>query len=390
MSAIVFCRSLVSITVPPAISGWGSRVGCGCGSPLVHRLRMLLRVRCWAWTPSTAHPLVAGGTVAWVVHGSRSPGLITTFHISVKIRVHPCHPCPSVAVAFAVAVPLAISRPTAHMMWCMGSTAPDITALKSKMREAWMAGDFGVIARYAEKAEEEFVERLQLAPGTRVLDVACGTGNTAIPAARAGAQVIGVDIASNLVTQARERARQAGVTAEFREGDAEQLDFPDAAFDVVISVFGAMFAPRPERVAAELLRVCRPGGTIAMGNWTPAGFVGTMFALSAKHVPPPAGIPAPSMWGDEAVVRQRFGSGAKHITCTRTMCDFRYPFPPSDVVKLFRDYFGPTQVAFSKLDAKGQSAMASDLERLWNENNLATDGTTLIPGEYLEVRVVRA
>jgi SAM-dependent methyltransferase len=283
-----------------------------------------------------------------------------------------------------------IFPPIALIMCCMGSAVPDISALKSKMRDAWMAGDFGVIARYAERAEEEFVQRLQLASGTRVLDVACGTGNTAIPAGGAGAHVIGVDIASNLIAQARERAQQAGVTTEFREGDAEQLDFPDAAFDVVISVFGAMFAPRPERVAAELLRVCRPWGTIAMGNWTPAGFVGKMFALSAKHVPPPPGIPAPSMWGDEAVVRQRFGSGAKHIKCARVMCNFRYPFPPADVVKLFRDYFGPTQVAFSKLDAKGQSAMAADLERLWNENNQATDRTTLIPGEYLEVHVVRA
>jgi len=276
------------------------------------------------------------------------------------------------------------------MMVCMGSTAPDISVLKAKMREAWMAGDFGVIARYAEAAEQEFVTRLKLAPGARVLDVACGTGNTAIPAARAGSIVVGVDIASNLIAQARERARETGVTAEFREGDAEKLDFPDAAFDVVISVFGAMFAPRPERAATELLRVCRPGGTIAMGNWTPSGFVGKMFALSAKHVPPPPGIPAPSLWGDENVVRQRLGSGARHIQCTRVMCDFRYPFPPAQVVQLFRDYFGPTQVAFSKLDAKGQTAMATDLERLWNEQNQATDGTTLIPAEYLEVHAVRA
>jgi SAM-dependent methyltransferase len=272
----------------------------------------------------------------------------------------------------------------------MGSTAPDISALKAKMREAWMAGDFGVIARYAEAAEEEFVARLKLTPGTRVLDVACGTGNTAIPAARAGANVIGVDIASNLIAQAQQRAREAGVAAEFREGDAEQLPFPDASFDVIISVFGAMFAPRPERVASELLRVCRPGGTIAMGNWTPSGFVGKMFALSAKHVPPPPGIPAPSMCGEESVVQQRFRSGARQIKCTRFNCDFRYPFPPADVVKLFRNYFGPTQVAFSKLDARGQAGMSADLERLWTEHNQAKDGTTLIPGEYLEVHVIRA
>src|SRR5437588_6692919 len=264
----------------------------------------------------------------------------------------------------------------------MVTATPDIAALKTKMREAWMAGDFGVIARYAEAAEEEFVARLKVTPGTRVLDVACGTGNTAIPAAQAGAKVTGVDIAPNLIAQAQQRARQAGVTAEFREGDAEQLSFPDAAFDVVISVFGAMFAPRPERVASELLRVCRPGGMIAMANWTPSGFVGTMFALNAKHVPPPPGIPAPSLWGDENVVRQRFGNGVRQIKLTRVMCDFRYPFPPAEVLQLFRKYFGPTQVAFSKLDAKGQAAMAADLERLWTEHNQATDRPTFIPDEY--------
>jgi len=272
----------------------------------------------------------------------------------------------------------------------MVTATPDIAALKTKMREAWMAGDFGVIARYAEAAEEEFVARLKVTPGTRVLDVACGTGNTAIPAAQAGAKVTGVDIAPNLIAQAQQRARQAGVTAEFREGDAEQLSFPDAVFDVVISVFGAMFAPRPERVASELLRVCRPGGTVAMANWTPSGFVGKMFAMNAKHVPPPPGIPAPSLWGDENVVRQRFGSAAGQIKFARVMCDFRYPFPPADVVQLFRNYFGPTKVAFSRLDADGQAAMAADLERMWIEHNQATDGTTLIPAEYLEVHATRA
>jgi len=252
-----------------------------------------------------------------------------------------------------------------------------------------MAGDFGVIARYAEQAEREFVARLKLAPGSQVLDVACGTGNTAIPMARLGAKVIGVDIAANLLEQARARARQEGVTADFREGDAEQLEFPDAAFDVVVSIFGAMFAPRPEKVASELLRVCRPGGLIAMGNWTPDGFVGQMFRLTAKHVPPPPGIPPPSLWGDEAVVRERLGKGSSSIECRRIMCEFKYPFPPAQVVQLFREYFGPTQVAFSKLDAAGQAAMASDLERHWSAHNRATDGTTLVDVEYLEVHARR-
>lgn len=258
------------------------------------------------------------------------------------------------------------------------------------MRESWMAGDFGMIARYQQQTEEQFVQRLNLAPGTRVLDVACGTGNTAIPAAQAGAKVIGVDIASNLIAQARERAQAVNLNCEFREGDAEQLDFPTESFDVVISVFGAMFAPRPDRVAAELLRVCRPGGTIAMGNWTASGFVGKQFALTAKHVPPPLGIPAPIMWGEEDVVRHRFAAGAKQIKCNRVIFEFKYPFPPEKVFQLFRDYFGPIRVAFSRLDADGQAAMAADMERLWNEHNQATDGTTRIPGEYLEVHVTRA
>jgi len=265
----------------------------------------------------------------------------------------------------------------------------DISALKTRMRDTWMSGDFGVIARYAEKAMEGFVLRLQLRPGTRLLDVACGTGNCLIPAARAGAVVTGVDIATNLVEQARARAAKEGLRADVREGDAEQLEFPDASFDVVTSTFGAMFAPRPELVARELLRVTKSGGLIAMANWTPMGFVGRMFRASATHVPPPTDIPAPALWGDEEVVRQRLGGGAKEITCTRRICDFTYPFPPAEVLGLFRKYFGPTQVAFSKLDDKGQAALAADLEKLWADNNEAKDGTTMIKGEYLEVHAVR-
>lgn len=270
----------------------------------------------------------------------------------------------------------------------MNAPIPDISQLKQKLKETWSAGDFGMIARYAEEAETEFVNRLKLTPGTRVLDVACGTGNTAIPAAQTGAQVTGVDIAANLIAQAKERAKKAGVNAEFREGDAEALDFPDQSFDVVISVFGAMFAPRPEKVAAEFLRVCRPGGRIAMGNWVQSGFVGKMFAVNARHAPPPPGIPAPALWGDEAVVRQRF-QGASKIECTVIESRFTYPFPPKDVVKLFRDYFGPTKMAYARLDPAGQQAFTADLERLWTENNQGKENETDIPAEYLQVWVTR-
>ena len=266
----------------------------------------------------------------------------------------------------------------------------DINAIKDRMRDTWMAGDFGVIATYITEAAETFVTHLEIAQGDRVLDVACGTGNTAIPLARAGAEVTGVDIASNLLEQARTRAAKENVKAKFEEGDAEQLKFSDGSFDAIISMFGAMFAPRPERVAAEFVRVCRPGGLIAMANWTPAGFVGESFKTMAAHVPPPPGIPAPALWGDEPTVRERLSKGVARITCTKQVCTFKYPFPPVEVVKLFREYFGPTKVGFSRLDIAGQAALASDLEGMWTRHNQAKDGTTVVNAEYLEVKAIRA
>lgn len=272
----------------------------------------------------------------------------------------------------------------------MQSAISGLEQLKQKMRGTWMAGDFGQIARYSAQGAEEFVDRLPISAGMRVLDVACGTGNLAIPAARKGAQVTGIDIAPNLLEQARQRAAEEGLKATFQEGDAEQLPFPDGQYDLVMTMFGAMFAPRPELVASELARVCRPGGIIAMANWTPEGFVGHMFALSARYVSPPQGIPAPVLWGKEPVVRERLGPYASNIDTRRVMLTFDYPFPPRQVVQFFRDYFGPTQVAFSRLDPAGQSAFAADLEKLWVANNEGSDQHSLISAEYLEVIATRA
>lgn len=266
----------------------------------------------------------------------------------------------------------------------------EIGQLKQRMRGTWMAGDFGQIARYAAKDAEEFVDRLAISSHMRVLDVACGTGNLAMPAARKGAQVTGVDIAPNLLEQARQRAAGEGVQVAFDEGDAERLPYPDAQFDLVMSMFGAMFAPRPERVASELARVCRPGKTIAMANWTPEGLVGKMFSVTARHVPPPAGIPAAVLWGSEKVVRERLGAYATKIETLRRHIVFDFPGLPSEVVQFFRDYFGPTQVAFSRLDAAGQSALAADLEKLWEEHNQGEKGRTKVSNEYLEVIATRA
>src|SRR5215208_685383 len=169
----------------------------------------------------------------------------------------------------------------------------EITALKTRLRATWIAGDFGQIAKSYTSEAEDFIKRLNLKPGTKVLDVACGTGNLAIPAARAGAVVSGVDIAPNLIEQGRENARAEGLDIQFDEGDAEALPYGDASFDVIVTMFGAMFAPRPELVAAELKRVCRPGGSIVMANWTPTGFIGQMFKTMASHVSPPPGMPSP-------------------------------------------------------------------------------------------------
>lgn len=272
----------------------------------------------------------------------------------------------------------------------MSATSPEMEALKTRLKGMWMAGDFGQIARHIETGAEEFIARLAPQPGERVLDVACGSGNLAIPAARAGAVVTGADIATNLLEQARARAAGEGLTIKFDEGDAESLPYADGFFDTVVTMFGAMFAPRPELVAAELTRVCRPGGRIAMANWTPEGFVGQMFKVTGKHVPPPPGMPSPLKWGDEETVRERLRDGIADLQLTPRMCDFKYPFPPAEVVETFRRYYGPTQRAFAAIDDNAQARLRTDLEQLWSEHNQATDNTTQVDGEYLEVVATRA
>src|SRR5918997_2050527 len=267
--------------------------------------------------------------------------------------------------------------------------APEMQTLKARLKATWMSGDYGTFAKYLEPSALEFLGRLRVEPGTEMLDVACGAGQISIPAARAGARVTGVDIATNSIERARARAQDEGLDARFDEGDAEMLPYEDASFDLVVSLIGAMFAPRPERVAAELVRVCRPGGRIVMGNWTPEGFIGQMFKVIGKHVPPPPLMPSPLLWGDEATVRGRLGEGVAELTLTKRMYPFRYPFPPSEVVEHFRTYYGPMNRAFAALDEEGGAALQGDLERMWDEHNTDTDGTTSIESEYLEVVAVR-
>src|SRR6266702_4960868 len=219
------------------------------------------------------------------------------------------------------------------------TTTPDINGLKARLKEAWTAGDYDRFSRYMEQGARIFYEQLDVPAGCQLLDVACGSGQVALWAARDGVNVTGVDIAPNLVQRAQARAKAEGLSARFIEGDAEALPFEDATFDVVTSLVGAMFAPRPELVARELLRVCSPGGTIAMGNWTREGFIGQMFKTFAKFIAP-SGMPAPVLWGDKAVVRERLGHGVSDLTMTRRQYSFSYPFPPAEVVEFFRQYYG--------------------------------------------------
>jgi ubiquinone/menaquinone biosynthesis C-methylase UbiE len=262
--------------------------------------------------------------------------------------------------------------------------------LKAQLKATWMAGDYGVVAKHLQSHARDFIARRRITPGLRVLDVACGTGNLTIPAAKLGAIATGVDIAGNLIEQARVRAQGEGVPVQFDEGDAEALPYPDASFDLVVSMYGAMFAPRPARAAAELVRVCKSAGQIAMANWTPRGFVGQMFKVIAAHMPPPAGVPSPVLWGDEATVRERLRHGIAELRSAPVKVTFKYPFSVSETIEFYRSYFGPVQRAFAALSPNDQHALRRDLEDLWAKHNRADDGTTDIEAEYLEVVATRA
>jgi ubiquinone/menaquinone biosynthesis C-methylase UbiE len=247
----------------------------------------------------------------------------------------------------------------------MNTTAPtlDLAAIKARQQETWSTGDFAVVAARIAFVAERLAEAADLRADWRVLDVATGSGNAAIAAARSGCEVVGVDYVPELLERGRQRAAAEGLEVTFLHGDAEELPFPDHSFDAVLSVYGSMFAPHQERAAAELLRVCRPGGTVAMANWTPDGFIGQLFRTVGRHVPSPTGLRSPIEWGTKARLRELLGASVSRLDVQEQVYTFRFR-SAEEFVDTFRTWYGPTAKAFAALEPAGQEALAADLAEL--------------------------
>ena len=267
---------------------------------------------------------------------------------------------------------------------------PDLRAIKSRQQMTWSSGNFGTVASRIVLVSEQLAESADLAAGSRVLDVACGTGNAAIAAARSGTDVVGIDYVPALLETGRQRAEIEGLPVEFREGDAEDLPVADGEFDAVLSVFGSMFAPDQPKAASELARACRPGGTIALASWMPSGFIGDMFRVIAKHVPPPPGLSSPMLWGTEAHLQELFGDSVASMRSTERICTFRYPSAEA-FVEFFRRWYGPTLKAFEAVGPDREPALHADLVELANRWDARKDGRAIaIPSAYLETVMQRA
>jgi SAM-dependent methyltransferase len=265
---------------------------------------------------------------------------------------------------------------------------PDLAAVKARQQTMWASGDYAAVAARIVPMAEQLAEAAGLRPGDRVLDVATGSGNAALAAARYGCEVTGVDYVPGLLERARERAAAEGLQVTFAEGDAEDLAFGDASFDAVLSALGVMFAPDQERAAAELVRVCRPGGTIGLVNWTPGGFVGQLLKTVARHVPPPAGVRPPSLWGTEARLRELLGHAVSRLEITRRTHVWRFRSPEA-FAGFFQDRYGPTRKAFEALDEAGQRRLWDDLTALAREHDTEAGLTVAMAAEYLEVIATR-
>lgn len=258
-----------------------------------------------------------------------------------------------------------------------------------RSRRIWSAGEYDSISAGFRDEACAFVDRLQLTPADKVLDAACGSGNLTIPAAQTGANVTGFDLISSLLDLTAGWAAREGLTVRLDEGNVEELPYDDGEFDVVMSMFGVMFAARPERVVSELARVTRPGGRVALANWTPRGFVGQMLAKHVAYVPAPAGIASPLLWGDESVIGERFSGGDWDVTTKTRTVTFRYPYTPTETAELFRTSYGPTVRTFEALDKELHPQLAGALMDHWASNQRSEARSTEVPAEYLEVIAIR-
>jgi ubiquinone/menaquinone biosynthesis C-methylase UbiE len=265
------------------------------------------------------------------------------------------------------------------------AVTPDLAAVKQKQQQAWASGDFHAVAARIVLVAEQLVDTADLRAGWHVLDVATGSGNAAIAAARLGCRAIGVDYVASLLARGRERATAEGLDVALLEGDAEALPFPDRSFDAVTSVFGSMFAPDHEKAASELVRVTKPGGTIALASWTPTGFIGDLFRTVAAHVPPPAGVRSPMLWGTREHLESLFGGKISSLEVIERDFTFRFR-SAEEFVEFFRTWYGPTLKAFAALDSDGaRQALEHDLVALARKHDRLGSGDAIaIPSAYTE------
>jgi ubiquinone/menaquinone biosynthesis C-methylase UbiE len=266
--------------------------------------------------------------------------------------------------------------------------APDLAALKARQQAAWSSGNYAIVGATLQIVGEELCEALDLKAGSKVLDVAAGNGMATLAAARRWCDVTSTDYVPALLERGRARAEAEGWSIEFKEADAENLPFERDSFDVVLSTFGVMFTPNQDKAAAELLRVCRPKGTIGLANWTPDGFIGQVFKTLGKYLPPPAGAKSPAMWGTRTRLTDMFDAGASSIKAESRIFNFRYR-SPEHFLEVFRTYYGPVLKAFAALDAAKQEELRNDLHALMVRMNKAGPGSLVIPSEYLEVVITK-
>jgi ubiquinone/menaquinone biosynthesis C-methylase UbiE len=268
------------------------------------------------------------------------------------------------------------------------STQTDLTALKAKQQVAWSSGNYGLIGMTLNLVGETLCEALDLRSGQSVLDVAAGNGNMSLAAARRWCDVTSTDYVPELLARGKARAEADGLTMTFREADAETLPFADNSFDAVVSTFGVMFTPNQETAAAELMRVCKSGGKIGLANWTPEGFIGQVFKTLGKHLPPPAGVKSPALWGTKARLDELFGKSAAAIVAEPRDFVFRYR-SAEHFMDFFKTYYGPMLKAFAALEPTKQKALHADMIALVDRMNKADDGTMVVPSEYLEVVITK-